>query len=67
MVVRTCVCLLELRGGITAAVHRNNIREPIGRPYAGAIGDAFITHSRTVRVSMTFLDDECISVISTDA
>ena len=30
------------RGGIAAAIHRNDIREPIVRPHAGDIGDAFI-------------------------
>ena len=30
------------RGHITVAIHRNDIREPIVRPLAGAIVDAFI-------------------------
>ena len=30
------------RGGITEARHCSDILEPIGRSYAGAIGDAFI-------------------------
>ena len=31
-----------VRGGITAAIHSSDILEPIGRPFAGVIGDAFI-------------------------
>ena len=30
------------RGGITAARHRSDILEPIVKPHAGTIGDAFI-------------------------
>ena len=46
-------------GGIRAAMHRNDIRQPIVRPYAGVICDAFIlmqdnTLARTVRVPMTY-------------
>ena len=29
-------------GGTTAAIHRSDILEPIVRPFAGVIGDAFI-------------------------
>ena len=61
-----------VRGGIAAAIHRNDIREPIVMPYAGDIGDAFILMqdnalARTVPVSMTFLDDEAISVMNLPA
>ena len=57
------------RGGITAAIHCNDIREPIVRPYSGTIGDAFILMqdnvlSCTVRLSMNFLDDEAIIVMN---
>ena len=57
------------RGGITAAIHCDDIQEPIVRPYTGTIGDAFILMqdnvlSRTVRVSMNFLDDEVIIVMN---
>ena len=57
------------RGGMTAAIHRNDIREPDVTPYAGAICDAFLlmqdnSLARTVRVSMTFLNDEWISVMN---
>ena len=30
------------RGRMTAAIRRNDIREPLVRPYTGAIVDAFI-------------------------
>ena len=57
------------RGGITASIHRNYIREPNVRPYTGAIGDAFILMqdnalARTVRVSITFVDDEAINLMN---
>ena len=51
------------RDHITAAIHRNDIREPIVRPYAGAIVGVFIVmqynaRDHAARVSLTFLDDE---------
>ena len=57
------------RGHITVAIHRNDIREPIVRPLAGAIVDAFIlmqynARAFPARVSLTFLDDEGISVLN---
>ena len=59
------MCLLEV--DITAAIHRSDIIEPIARPFAGVIGDAFIliqdnARAQTVLVSMNFLDVEGISV-----
>ena len=50
------------RGGITAVRYRDKVREPIVRPYAGAIGDTFMlmqdnARAHTARVSTTFLDD----------
>ena len=58
-----------VRGGITAAIHSSDILEPIGRPFAGVIGDALIliqdnARVQIVRVSMTFLDVEGISVMN---
>ena len=55
------------RGGITSEGHRNGIREPLVRPYAGAIVDVFILMqdnacAHTARMSLTFLYDEGISV-----
>ena len=57
-----------VRRGITEARHCNDILEPIGRSYAGAIGDAFIlmqdnARAHTAQVFMTFLDDKCISAM----
>ena len=57
------------RGHITVAIHRNYIREPIVRPLAGAIVDAFMlmqynASAFPARVSLTFLDDEWISVMN---
>ena len=65
---RTVLYVL-VRGGITVAIHRSDILEPIVRPFAGVIGDAFIliqynAHAQTVLVSMTFLDVEGISVMN---
>ena len=65
---RTVLYVL-VRGGITVAIHRSDILEPIVRPYAGVIGDAFIliqdnARAQTVLVSMTFLDVEGISVMN---
>ena len=56
-------------GGITAAIHLIDILEPIVRPFAGVIGDAFIliqdnTLAQTVMVSMTFLEVEGNSVMN---
>ena len=56
------------RGGITAARYRDEILEPIVRPYAGAIGEAFIlmqdnARSHTARLCMAFLEDEGIAVM----
>ena len=62
--------LYELvRRGITAAIHHSDILEPIVRPFAGVIGDAFIliqdnARAQTVLVSMTFLDVEGIIVMN---
>ena len=58
-----------VRAGITVAIHRSDILEPIVRPFAGVIGDAFIliqdnARAQTVLVSMTFLDVEGISVMN---
>ena len=57
------------RGGITAPRHRSYILEPIVRPHAGAIGDAFMlmqddARTHTAQVSMTFIDDTDISVMN---
>ena len=57
------------RGGITAAIHRSDILEPIVRQFAGDIGDAFIliqdnARAQSVLVSMSFLDVEGISVMN---
>ena len=56
------------RGGITSERHRNDIREPLVRPYAGAIVDAFILMqdnacAHTARMYLTFHCDEGISVM----
>ena len=56
------------RGGITAVRYRDEVLEPIVRPYAGAIGDTFMlmqdnARAHTARVSTTFLDDEGINVM----
>ena len=58
-----------IRAGITVAIHRSDILEPIVRPFAGVIGDAFIliqdnARAQRVLVSMTFLDVEGISVMN---
>ena len=57
------------RGDIMAAIHFSDILEPIGRPLAGAIGDAFIlmqdnARAHTAQVSMTFIDVTDISVMN---
>ena len=57
------------RRHITAAIHRHDIRTPIVRPYAGAIAGAFVlmqdnARDHAARVSLTFLDDEGISVMN---
>ena len=61
------------RGGITAVRYRDEVLEPIVRPYACAIGDTFIdtfilmqdnARAHTARLSMTFLDDEGITVMN---
>ena len=57
------------RSHMTAAIHRNDIREPHVRPYAGAIVDAFILMhdnacAHTARMSLTFLYGEGISVMN---
>ena len=57
------------RGGIMAARHRSDILEPIDRPHACAIGDAFIlmqynARAQAARVSMTFIDDTGISLMN---
>ena len=56
------------RGGITAVRYHNDILKPIVRPYAGGVGDDFIlvqdnAHPHTARVSMTFVEDEGITVM----
>ena len=53
------------RGHMTASIHR----EPIVRPYVGAIVGAFIlmqdnARDHAARVSLTFLDDEWNSVMN---
>ena len=57
------------RGHTTAAIHRNDIQDPLVRPYAGDIVDAFILMqdnacSHAARMSLTFLYDEGISVMN---
>ena len=57
------------RGGITEARHCSDMLEPIGRSYAGAIGDAFIfmqdnARANTAQVYTTFLDDKGFSVMN---
>ena len=58
-----------VRGGITAAIHRSDILEPIVRPFPSVIGDAFIliqgnALAQTVLVFMAFLDVEGNSVMN---
>ena len=69
MVVQTCVFP---GGGITIVRYRNEVLQPIVRPYAGAIGDTIVlmqdnARAPTARVSMTFLDDEGITVMNLPA
>ena len=57
------------RGHMTAAIHSNVIREQLVSPYAGVIVDAFILMqdnacAHTVRMSLTFLYDEVITVMN---
>ena len=57
------------RGHTTATQHCHYIREPIVRSYAGAIVYAFIlmqdnARAHTARVSLTFFDDDGISVMN---
>ena len=54
---------------MTTAIHRNDIRELLVRPYAGAIVDIFILMqdnacAHTDRMSLTFLYEEDISVMN---
>ena len=63
------VLYVLVRGGITAAIHRSHILEPIVRPCAGVIRDALIliqdnACAQRVLVSMTFRDVEGISVMN---
>ena len=44
------------RGGITEAIHRNGILEPIVRLYVGAIGDAFILMQTNARAHAARMD-----------
>ena len=59
---RTVLYML-VRGGITAAIHRSDILEPIVRQFAGDIGDAFILIQDNAR-AQSFLDVEGISVMN---
>ena len=57
------------RGHMRAAIYRNDIREAIVKPYAGAIVGAFIVMQDNARdhaaqMSLTCLDDEGVSVIT---
>ena len=59
-------------GGITIVRYRNEVLQPLVRPYAGAIGDTIVlmqdnARAPTARVSMTFLDDERITVMNLPA
>ena len=52
-----------------AARHCSDILEPIVRPHACAIGDAFIVmqdnaRANTAQASMAFIDDTCVSVMN---
>ena len=63
------VLYVLVRGGITIAIHRSYILEPIVRPFAGVIRDAFIliqdnARAQIVMVSMAFRDVEGISVMN---
>ena len=63
---------LDSGGGIMTARHRSDILEPIVRPHAGAIGDAFILMqdnacAHTAQVFMTFTDETCIIVMNWQA
>ena len=54
------------RGGITAAIHRSDILEPVVKATAGAIGNAFIlmqdnARAQPARVYMTLLDDSAMN------
>ena len=68
MAVLSCRTVFA-RGGITAGRHRSDILEPIGRPHAGDIGDAFIlvqdnARAHTARAFLAFVDDEGIGVMN---
>lgn len=56
------------QGGITLIRYRDEILEPVVRPFAGAVGDGFIfmqdnARPHTARVSMNFLQEEGIHVM----
>lgn len=55
------------RGSITGIRYRDDVLEPIVRPFAAAVGDGFIfmqdnARPHTARVSMNFLEEEGIEV-----
>ena len=55
-------------GGITGLRYRNEVLEPIVRPFAAAMGDGFVfmqdnARPHTARVSMDFLEEEGIDVM----
>ena len=56
------------RGTITGIRYRDEILEPIVRPFAGAMGDRFVlmqdnARPHTARVSLNFLEEEGIEVM----
>ena len=56
------------RGTLTAARYRDDILDPIVRPFAGAVGSGFIlvqdnARPHTARLSMQYLEDEGIEVM----
>ena len=63
-----CVCVFAI-SGITAARHGSDLLEPIFRPLAGAIGDAFMfmqynASAHTARMCLTLFDDEGVNVMN---
>ena len=55
-------------GALTAVHYRDEILDPIVRPFAGAIGNKFIlmqdnTRPHTARLTMEYLDHESIEVM----
>ena len=68
IISQTFKCYVVVDSTMTAQRYRDEVLDPIVRPYAGAVGERFIlmhdnARPHTARISTTYLDQQRIEVM----